>query len=542
MTKAHQMRKLFRQGSACILAAFLSVAAPGISASSELAQTTAFKQAVAESISADAALAEFYRRNAYQPVWTGQTAESTARREALIEALSKADMHGLPAGRYRLNDLLERMETAKSVRDLGVVEAEMSRVFVTFARDLHSGLLEPSRIDKGMARENRRVPHADQLEGLLTADPKAFFRSLAPDSRQYLALLKQKVALERLLARGGWGDTVPEGKFELGDTGPEVVALRNRLVRMGYLKPTASPDYDETLREAVQRFQAAHGLEPDGIAGQGTITELNRPVAYRLQSVIVALERERWLPRDRGERHVLVNQTDFSAKIVDQGRITFETRAVIGKNTHDRRSPEFSDQVEHMVLNPSWYVPRSIATKEYLPKLRANPNAVSHLEITDSRGRKINRGAVDFSQFSARSFPFSMRQPPGNKNALGLVKFMFPNKHNVYMHDTPHKDLFAREVRDFSHGCIRLADPFGFAYALLAVQENDPKAFFHRILRTGRETTVRLQKPVPVHLIYRTAYIGPKGEVEYRRDVYGRDQMIWEELSNAGVALPLVQG
>ena len=174
--------------------------------------------------------------------------------------------------------------------------------------------------------------------------------------------------------------------------------------------------------------------------------------------------------------------------------------------------------------------------------MRANPNAVSHLEITDSRGRKINRGAVDFSQFSARSFPFSMRQPPGQKNALGLVKFMFPNKHNVYMHDTPQKHLFSREVRDFSHGCIRLADPFGFAYALLARQEDDPKAYFHRVLGTGRETTVRLKEPVPVHLIYRTAYIGSKGEVEYRWDVYGRDQKIWEELSKAGVVLPLVQG
>jgi murein L,D-transpeptidase YcbB/YkuD len=190
--------------------------------------------------------------------------------------------------------------------------------------------------------------------------------------------------------------------------------------------------------------------------------------------------------------------------------------------------------MEHMVINPSWYVPRSIITKEYLPKLQSNPNAVGHIEITDRRGRQVNRGAVDFTQFTARNFPFAMRQPPSKRNALGLVKFMFPNKHNIYLHDTPQKSLFSREVRAFSHGCIRLAQPFEFAYALLAKQEEDPKAFFHRVLGTGRETKVELENPVPVHLIYRTAYI--------RRDVYKRDSKIWQALQKAGVALPDVQG
>ncbi|TMV08536.1 murein L,D-transpeptidase [Ruegeria sediminis] len=536
------MRKLFRQSSACIIAFCLSFSGTSVSAANETAQVTAFKQAVAESISTNSGIAEFYRSNGYQPVWTGNGPEFAARRAALFDAVSRADVHGLPAGKYRADALLQQMRDANSVRDLGLVEAELSRVFVIFARDLQSGLLDPSRVDTGIAREIPRLSPADQLSGLVASDATAFFRSIAPQSRQYLALLKHKIALEALMEQGGWGLDVPVAKMEPGDSGPNVVALRNRLVAMGYLRPTASPRYDDALREAVQKFQAAHGLETDGIAGQGTLTELNRPVSERLQAVIVALERERWMPRERGERHVLVNQTDFSASIVDQGHVSFQTRAVIGKNTSDRRSPEFSDQMEHMVINPSWYVPRSIVTKEYLPKLRANPHAVSHIEITDRQGRRVNRGAVNFSQFSSRSFPFSMRQPPGKSNALGLVKFMFPNKHNVYMHDTPQKDLFSREVRDFSHGCIRLADPFGFAYAILARQEENPKDYFHRVLDTGRETTVRLKKPIPVHLIYRTAFIGPKGEVEYRRDIYGRDQKIWEELNKAGVVLPSVQG
>ena len=172
------------------------------------------------------------------------------------------------------------------------------------------------------------------------------------------------------------------------------------------------------------------------------------------------MERERWMNRPRGARHVWVNLADFHAIIMDDDVPTFVTRSVIGARSSDRQSPEFSDVMEFMVINPSWYVPRSIVTKEYLPMLQRNPNAVSHIEITDSRGRRINRGAVDFSQFDRRTFPFSMRQPPSRGNALGLVKFMFPNRYNIYLHDTPQKSLFSRQTRTFSHGCIRLNDPF----------------------------------------------------------------------------------
>lgn len=370
----------------------------------------------------------------------------------------------------------------------------------------------------------------------------AFLRSLAPQNPQYQALLREKMRLEALQAAGGWGPTVSAKKLERGDQGGAVIALRNRLIEMGYLERSASLRYDTALEGAVQKFQAAHGLEADGVAGAGTIAEINKPVSARLKSVLVAMERERWLTPDRGERHILVNQTDFTAKIIDNGEVTFQTRSVIGKDHSDRRSPEFSDVMEHMVINPSWYVPRSIITKEYLPKLKANPNAVGHIEITDSRGRKVNRSTADFSQYTARNFPYAMRQPPSRKNALGLVKFMFPNKYNIYLHDTPQKSLFQREVRAFSHGCIRLAQPFEFAYALLAKQTENPKQFFDRILSSGKETKVDLEQQVPVHLIYRTAFVTPEGRAEYRRDVYGRDAKVWAALERAGVVLPGVQG
>lgn len=502
---------------------------------------TAFHMAIAETLPASSGIGEYYRDNKFTPVWVGEGVEYEQRRATLIRFLSNADIHGLPDAQYDVQPLMDLMRNARSVRDLGEVEAELSRAFVSLADDLYAGSLRPATIDDGLVRKVERRSPKEHLQALQTQGA-AYFEQIAPQSRQYRALMKQKLILEDLVMQGGWGATVPVKKMEFGDTGPNVVKLRNRLIAMDYLKPTASPSYDDAVLSAVQAFQVAHGLEPDGVAGPGTITEINRPASDRLKSVYVALERERWLPRERGQRHILVNQTDFSAKVVDDGLVSFETRAVIGKNTHDRRSPEFSDEMEHMVINPSWYVPRSIITKEYLPKLRANPGAVGHIEITDRSGRRVNRGAVDFTQFTARNFPFSMRQPPSKSNALGLVKFMFPNKYNIYLHDTPHKNLFSREVRAFSHGCIRLAQPFEFAYALLAKQEEDPKAFFHRVLNTGKETKVELEQSVPVHLIYRTAYIGPKGEVQYRRDVYERDRKIWEALQKAGVVLPEVQG
>lgn len=504
--------------------------------------STAFRQAVAESASADDAVAKFYRENGYEPIWTSDDATARMRRNALLTALAETQAHGLPDRSALVNNLMQQMRDARTVRDLGLVEAALSQALVDYATDLQTGILVPSKIDDGIVRKKHSVDGSSFLVGIRDQQPYAFMRNLVPASSQYRGLLREKMRLEQLMAAGGWGPVVKAKKLEPGDQGPAVIALRNRLMAMGYLGRSATASYDTALEQAVQAFQADHGLETDGVAGAGTIGEVNRPVSDRLKSVIIAMERERWLSPDRGERHILVNQTDFSAKIVDNGDVTFETRSVIGKNIRDQRSPEFSDEMEHLVINPSWYVPRSIITKEYLPKLRNNPNAVGHIEITDRRGRVVNRSSADFSQYTARNFPYAMRQPPSRSNALGLVKFMFPNKYNIYLHDTPQKSLFAREVRAFSHGCIRLAQPFEFAYALLAKQTEDPEAFFNRILRSGKETKVELEQKVPVHLIYRTAVVSGKGRAEFRRDVYGRDAKVWAALERAGVVLPSVQG
>ncbi|MHC0052978.1 L,D-transpeptidase family protein [Actibacterium sp. D379-3] len=504
------------------------------------AQVTAFKQAVAETAAKDSALAEFYKARGYEPIWTSRN-DATRRRE-LLKALSQAADHGLPVGRYDVETLTALFRSAQSPRDRGRVEVEASRMFLAYAQDVQSGVLNPNRVDDGIKRQAPRRDRLAQLVAFSKSSPRAYLKALPPKTPEYARLMTEKLRLEQLLGRGGWGATVGAKALKPGESGAQVVALRNRMVAMGYMNRSASQSYDAGLQKAVQAFQIDHGLSPDGVAGAGTLAEINQLPELRLQQVIVAMERERWLGPDRGKRHVLVNITDFHARIIENGKETFRTRSVVGKNTHDRRTPEFSDVMEHMIINPTWNVPRSIATKEYLPMLKKNPNAASHLRLVDSRGRTVSRGAVDFSQYTARTFPFDMKQPPSDGNALGLVKFMFPNPYNIYLHDTPQKALFARESRAFSHGCIRLNDPFDFAYALLAKQESDPVGYFHAILNTGRETLVKLEQPVPVHIIYRTAVTVPKGRTQYRRDIYGRDATIFAALSKAGVALRAVRG
>lgn len=506
------------------------------------AQVTAFKQAVAEAAARDEDIAAFYRSTNYAPLWTGPSDQHRARRAQLMAAISTADDHGLSIARYDPQGLMGTLSAVQSSRDRGFAEVEMSRVFLQYARDIQTGMLIPNRVDSRIVRD---VPYRDRtayLTGLAEAKPAAFFRALPPRSLEYNALLKEKIAMQRLLDAGGWGPTVPAKSLEPGDSGNAVIALRNRLMAMDYLGRSNTQTYDKAITDAVHEFQVAHGLNADGVAGAATMAQINTTVAKRLQSVFVALERERWFNTERGKRHILVNIPDFTAKVVDDGKVTFQTRSVVGARTEDRPTPEFSDVMEHMVINPSWYVPRSIVTKEYLPALRRNPNAVRHIQITDRRGRVVNRGAANFSKYSARNFPYAMRQPPGPRNALGLVKFMFPNKHNIYLHDTPQKSLFSRDVRAFSHGCVRLNDPFDFAYTLLAAQEDDPKGYFQRVLKSGRETKVLLDQPVPVHIIYRTAVTNARGHTEYRADIYGRDARIWDALSKAGVVLGGVQG
>jgi len=500
----------------------------------------AFVQSLAQTAASDEVIAAWYRETGYRTLWT--TVEDEARRTALFAALATAQDHGLPEGRYDLRGLRTAFLAAETEGDRGRLEVAMTRAYLDWAHDLQSGALSPKKVDGGILREIAVTDPRVHLGAIAAGDPGRALVRLLPQSVVYAQLMKAKIGLEARIAAGGWGPEVTAEPMGLGSAGPEVVALRDRLMSMDYLHRSVTMTYDGALSAAVQQFQIDHGFDPTGDADRDTLAALNVAPQERLKSIIVAMERERWLHIDRSVRHIWVNQPDFTAKIIDHGKTIFQTRVVIGKNVPDQRSPEFSDQMEFMVINPSWSVPRSITVKEYLPLLQQNANAVGHLQVLDRAGRVVPRGAVNFAAYSAASFPFALRQPPSDGNALGKVKFMFPNPYNIYLHDTPSKSLFDDKVRAYSHGCIRVADPFEFAHALLSVQSAEAEAEFDRHLNSTRETAVKLEQPVPVHLVYFTAYPTVKGRIAYRDDVYGRDGALYDALEAAGLAPSGVQG
>lgn len=508
----------------------------------ETVSGSAFARSLAEAVSGQDGAAEFYKSIAYADLWTGPDDEQ--RRQAALMAFHRAADHGLATARYDAKALIAAFQSAQTERDRGRVEAAMTMALLSYARDISSGVLIPSKVDDGIVREiTRPDPQTTLQEFSASTNPAAFLQDLAPSAPEYARLMKEKLRLEGIVAQGGWPPLTFGKSLSLGASGAEVVALRDHLIARGYLGPTSTGTYDRSVMRAIQRFQLDHGLTGDGVTNEATLDALRIPARERLKSVVVAMERVRWMgDMERGQRHIWVNLPEFVAQIVDDGRTTFQTRAVIGKDVPEQRSPEFSDEMEYMVINPSWGVPRSIIVKEYLPLLQRNRNAVSHLQVVDNKGRVVPRGAVNFAAYSASSFPFGLRQPPSDGNALGKVKFMFPNVHNIYLHDTPAKNLFAHEVRAYSHGCIRLGDPFDFAHVLLAAQKSDPKGFFQTELESRLETSVSLDSKVPVHIVYFTAWPSQRGQIGYRKDVYGRDGRLFDALAEAGVVLPGEQG
>ena len=494
---------------------------------------SALRQAIAEASSADESLAAFYRERDFQPIWT--SSESVERRTALLAALEDAHRHGLPIERYDPDLLRDTFRAADNPYARGQADVLASRMFLQYASDVHSGFLDPGEIIPDIFQDLPRPDALELLTGFLDANPHAFMDHLPPQSAHYTRLMRMKLHLEQLALDGGYGPTVTGGTLSAGSTGDSVVALRNRLMAMGYLERSATATFDARLQAALVDFQVDNGIDPTGVAGTETLRAINRSVEDHWNDVVLHMERARWL-NDGGEipdRLIFVNLTDFHVRVIDNGETTFITRSVIG--ARDRQTPEFSDVMEHMVINPSWYVPRSIARRSYIPNILAGGSTYMQLL---AGGRVVNPAGIDMSQYTLTNFPFDLRQPPGPRNALGTVKFMFPNRHAIYLHDTPEQYLMEREVRAFSSGCIRLDDPHEFAYHLLTRQTDDPVGLFQTILSSGQETQVDLDVEIPVHLTYWTAWVDDDGGLNFRNDIYGRNARLAQAIRSLGVVMP----
>ncbi len=419
-------------------------------------------------------------------------------------------------------------------------EANLMNSFLSLASDLKSGVLNPTEVDPFINVK----PNEIDIESLLIrlndqSNITQIIYDFAPKTLEYTRLLLELEKLKKISVDQDWGDLIPENQilgFKL--VHENVRYLRNRLYKMGYLTfNSLSNLYDLELKSAVQLFQADHGLNDDGVAGNYTIQALNIPPETRLMQVAVNLERIRWDNAPPTKKQIIVNQPNFHAYLFEDSEIKWQSRVVIGLPEHQTK--EFTDLMTHMIVNPVWHVPRSISIEEYLPILQEDPEFLKDNDmrlIVRGTKKDIDVNLIDMKQFEPNNFPFEIKQNPSNINALGVVKFMFPNKYNIYMHDTPMKELFFKDERAFSHGCVRVQDPFQFAFQLLSEQENDPQGKFQKVLNTKQETQINLVEAIPIKIVYRTVFFGDYGQPQYRADVYGRDALVYMSLSDAGVS------
>lgn len=480
-------------------------------------------------------LAAFYGANGLRPIFAGP--DGHARREALIAAVSTAADHGLPPARYQ-PDLLRRLHGQAAGDPAN--EVAFARVFARWVHDLGGGIVDPRRIDPSIKREIIRPDTVALMhEFQRSATPATVLTRVAPQDPRYVQLQQALNAGDDLIAPADLPQVEP-GLWRPGSSGVPVLHLRARLAAMGLdAGASGNPVYDAALAQAVTAYQTRTGLVADGIAGPRTVQMVNRRLAGGNRDILISLERMRWLAgHDLNARHVWVNLPEFNARILEGGRQVFETRAVIGKHGSEFRTPEFSDAIEYMVVNPRWNVPRSMAVRDYLPRLQANRHAVAHLDVIDANGNVVSRDRVDFNRYTAQNFPYRLRQKPSDDNAMGRVKFMFPNPWNIYLHDTPTRHLFDHSTRAYSSGCIRIGRPFDLAYELLRDSASDPQARFHRALDSGRETWLHLDNEIPVHLVYFTTFPDPDGTIRRYPDIYDRDAGVFAALERAALETP----
>ena len=474
----------------------------------------------------------FYDRQEFRAIWF-TNGGPTAKAKLFLDRLGRAGEHGLEPEDYGYKSLTAGVKSFSS-GNRAALEVAMSRAFARYAADVNAGRIHPNRRVPGVyIRPVRPDPERLLVAAATTKDFAKYIDTLSPRTPQYARLLKAMAYYRGIARNGGWQPAGSGPTLKPGMSDPRVAQIKARLRIVGDLKATdTTPNlYTAELVTAVKRFQYRHGLEQDGNVGKTTLTAMNVPVAMRIDQMALNLERRRWMPDDLGDKYVFVNIADQYLKLVTRAhsakpKTIHTARVVVGRRYF--QTPIFSGIMRFARFNPHWNVPQSIARKEMLPKLKKNPGylaANKYMLLTRplDNSSEISASSVDWNGLSRSNFPYFIRQKPGPWNALGEVIFMFPNPHNIFIHDTTSRSLFGRNVRSFSHGCIRLHNPHAFGMLVLKANGGWTRKRMAELVKTRKEKQIFLKVQLPVHITYLTAWSNKDGTHHFRRDIYKRD-------------------
>ena len=502
--------------------------------------------------------------------WVNDATKSTA----VLQILRTAHAHGFAPEDYGEPQLAERLATLQQsgpvrppafgkataprkqdtttvrsdapnrLRHMAELDVRLTTALLAFGRDVAAGRTTPAALDRRW-KARRELP---DLAGTLNAaggDLEAWIDTVRPQHPEYVALQRALIGLQAQREKGGWPD-VPAGTFAPGQSNPSVIALRQRLTASGHLTGAAasntSPEYTSEDEAAVRTFQEFHGLKGTGIPDAATRAAMNVPIDDRIRQIELNLERWRWMPNEFGARYLLVNIPSFHLIARENGKPVMDMRVVVGK-PDEHKTPVFSAQMATVVFSPYWNIPDSIVAGETAPAMARDSaylekNNIEVLNVSGSGAKPVDYSSVDWDDASQlRRLAF--RQRPGPGNALGRVKFLFPNAFDVYLHDTPAHALFARPGRALSHGCVRIEDPEALArYVLRGYPEWDDTQIL-QAMNAGVEKHVKLKEKIPVHIVYFTAWVDESGGLHFHPDVYSYDA-VQAAQGQAVAALPRV--
>lgn len=470
-------------------------------------------------------LPKLYEKYNHQLIWVNP---SSVRQ--LVSVIKESYQDGLTPDDYHLF-LIQKLQKSLVAEPDSAKEAELDVVLtdslIRLGYHLLIGKVDPESLDNSW-NMYRTLKLESMLKMSAAIDNAQITRLVAgfrPQATFYLGMKQALANYRKIQAKGSWPH-VPAGVIlKLGMIDTRVIILRQRLVVTDDM-PAVSMElalYDDAVLVGVKRFQQRHGLKADGIVGNATRAAMNVPVEERIDQLRVNLDRARWALQDLPQKFVMVDIAGFNVQYIQNGKVHWKTRAVVG--TAYRKTPIFRDHIRYIVFNPTWTIPPTILRKDILPKIKRNLESLrnENMVVLNQQGAQIDPATIEWSQYPGKGFPYLIRQQPGPKNALGRVKFMFPNKHNVYLHDTPSKSKFEKTERAFSSGCIRIQDPLYFAELLLADKPGWDRAKIDAVVASHKNTRVNLIEPLAVMLLYWTVTVDDQNRVVFKKDIYDRD-------------------